>query len=128
MTKTMKTLITYIFLLMGITFASAQKSPENGAKIRTERDSSMLKVTGVYTNESEKPVKLSYKLKMERSGKSGTSSSSQGGQFEAKAGEEKELSVSSINISEGDSLKLHLSITDPEGKLVAEKTLEEEIK
>lgn len=128
MTKTMKTIITYIFLLMGITFASAQKSPENGAKIRTERDSSMLKVTGVYTNESEKPVKLSYKLKMERSGKSGTSSSSQGGQFEAKAGEEKELSVSSINISEGDSLKLHLSITDLEGKLVAEKTLEEEIK
>ncbi|MFC3152540.1 curli-like amyloid fiber formation chaperone CsgH [Litoribrevibacter euphylliae] len=65
-----------------------------------------------------------YKLTSKKSGSSGTSTSSQSGRFDTQPNQPTELSLLRFNISADSQYKLELTVTDIEGKLMAEKTLE----
>lgn len=66
--------------------------------------------TGVLVNNLNKEIEYSYQLSGKRTGKSGTSKSSQGGQVLAKPGEKTILSKFSVNISPGDEFEVILDI------------------
>lgn len=108
--------------------AKAQQSVEPQADINIEKDGDIWKIVGVFTNNDEPKDSLHYKLKVERVGKSGKSSNSQGGHFDAKDSEEVTLSTVSINVAEGDTYNFDLTVYNKEDEIMCEKKLSSENK
>ena len=112
--------------ILSFGFASAQSAPKHEADLQVVKEEGKAKITAFFINNSEDDLEnLKYKLKVERKGAAGTSSSNQGGSFSAKANEKVELSSSSVSISKGDVYTFDLVVLDAEGNTIAEKTITE---
>lgn len=119
----MKPLLTFIAFISAFISAVAQNDT-SAINIEIATDGNMMNITGVYKNNTSKNhANLTYKLKVERQGKAGITSSNQGGQFSAQKGERIILSTSSINVSEKDTYNITLQILDKKGNLLDEKTI-----
>lgn len=100
--------------------AQVQQQQESQAEISISTKDGITTVSGYFVNDGTKKSELIYKLKVERDGKSGKTSSNQGGKFDAKADEKVLLSTSGVNISEGDEYTFTLTILDSDGNIIAE--------
>lgn len=111
------------FSLIAIFSCRAQLQQEqegSQAEISVTTKDGITTVSGYFVNDGTIKSELQYKLKVERDGKSGKTSSSQGGKFDAKADEKVLLSTSGVNISEGDEYTFTLTILDSDGNIIAE--------
>lgn len=119
----MKKYFLMFFSLIAIFSCRAQLQQEqegSQAEISVTTKDGITTVSGYFVNDRTIKSELQYKLKVERDGKGGKTSSSQGGKFDAKADEKVLLSTSGVNISEGDEYTFTLTILDSDGNIIAE--------
>ena len=90
---------------------SGQQSDESAMKawIESSHEDGSYTFSGRFLNETGKEISCTYQLKAGRSGRSGTSSSSQKGHFTAAPGKEVNLSTISVNIQDNDFFCFFLS-------------------
>ncbi|HYE95703.1 MAG TPA: curli-like amyloid fiber formation chaperone CsgH [Rubricoccaceae bacterium] len=92
------------------------------AEIRLERDGATLLVQGLFHATGDHA--LSYRLEAEKRGASGTSTSRQGGTFDARRGEEAVLSTVRLGVQPGDTVEVHLTIYEGDHPIAEAHTLE----
>lgn len=81
-----------------------------GARLLIDRRDEMLRVRGLFINDSTAAGPLYYELEVRRTGEAGTSQSTQSGQFETAPMQIDTLSVVRVNVQPGDQVEMHLSI------------------
>ena len=84
--------------------------PSGDAEILLTRDGSSVQITGMYTNSAEQPGPLTYELDVTRTGSQGSTKSTQSGAFETAPNQRDTLSTSSVNVQDGDTLRIHLQV------------------
>jgi hypothetical protein len=81
-----------------------------GARLLVERQGERVRVQGAFTNDGTGKGMLTYELDVRRTGDTGTSQSTQSGQFETAPGQTDTLSTVQVNVQPGDRMALHLTI------------------
>jgi len=115
---------------LGLSFLSAASRgtpvPENhssvpttlddttGARLLVDRQDSVLRVRGLFINDSTAAGPLTYAVEVRRSGEAGTSQSTQSGRFEIEPMQIDTLSTVQINVQPGDRVEMHLVIHQDE--------------
>ena len=106
--------ILFIGLLLSLTSLTYAQTPpptiEHRAWIDANQQDDMLTIQGKFSNDSQQAETFRYELITTKQGKSGSSSSTQAGRFEAPAQEEVLLSNVSINVSSEDTYVIELKI------------------
>ena len=81
-----------------------------GARLLVDRQDEMLRVRGLFINDSTAAGPLTYALKVRRIGEAGTSQSTQSGQFKTAPMQIDSLSTVRANVQPGDRVEIHLSV------------------
>ena len=123
------------YLMLGLSSVAillAGFTPSEGTSVESELSievvDEMLNISGTVTNRSEEEKKLTYHLEVKRSGRSGTTSTSQSGSLDLKAGEDSGISTTSINAANGDTCEVSLKVRDSDDKLVSASNVKLTIK
>jgi len=126
----MKRLLTILilFLFIGITKGFSRNLFESGQSNRykcsiiTVKNNSQITFTGIFKNNTNKLVKITYKLEAVKKGVSGNSNNNQSGEVIAKANGEVVLSKVSFNILKKDNYFIRLKILK-NGTVISEDSL-----
>lgn len=113
--------ILTISVCLGMLYPASDTKPYV-ADIETETSNKITTFTGYFQNDSSTPVRLVYRLTMERKGRSGQSSTSQGGVFAAEPGQRVSLSQLQVNVTDEDTYTVTLRIYSGQ-ELVAKKLI-----
>ena len=105
----MKALLTLLALSL-TTFAHAQPTPDHRVWIDAQQQDDILTIQGKFANDSPQEATFRYELITTKQGKSGRSSSTQAGSFQAPAQEEVSLSNASLNVAPQDTYVIELKI------------------
>ena len=105
----MKTLFTLLIITIAAV-AQAQSPVEHRVWIDAQEHDHMLTIKGKFANDGAQDARFRYELVTIKQGKSGRSSSTQAGSFQAPAGEEVSLSNVSVNVSSEDTYVIELKI------------------
>jgi hypothetical protein len=81
-----------------------------GARLLVDRQDDVLRVRGLFINDSTATGPLTYELDVRRTGEAGTSQSTQSGQFETAPMQIDTLSTVRVNVQPGDRGEMHLSV------------------
>lgn len=87
-------------------------APEDssGAQIVLYRQDEMLRIRGMFVNDTLARGTLTFELEVRRTGDAGTTRSTQSGRFETAPDRTDTLSTVQVNVQAGDRLDLHLDI------------------
>ncbi|MBB6612488.1 hypothetical protein H7F15_15695 [Pontibacter sp. Tf4] len=111
-----------LMCLATIVFAGQQtQATPYDARIETEWQDGRLQISNVFENNSPGKANFTYKFRCSRQGRSGTSTTSQAGAFQAAPGQTVTLSQTTVSVSPADDLRLHLDVFR-DGKPVATAT------
>jgi len=97
-------------LLVGLLALPAD--PPGRARILVREEAGQWSIHAVFDNSDTPAGTLQYRLEVRKSGASGTSETSQSGEFETVPGREDTLAVSSLNVGEGDRIDARLVVMD----------------
>lgn len=111
----MKTLLTLLIISLATSVsaqiaAALQSTAEHRAWIDADQKDDILIIQGKFANDSQQTESFRYELVTTKQGRSGSSSSTQAGSFEASAGEEVSLSNVSVNVSAEDTYLIELKV------------------
>jgi hypothetical protein len=118
--NTLPLLLYPAIIISGIVHTTQQDSYQ--AKIETNLQGNILKVNGLFLNQSSADIHFSYRLKSERTGKAGVSVNQQAGSAVAAAGQAVTLSQSSFSLQPDDSYSIQLEILDKD-KVIAKDSI-----
>ncbi len=110
-------IVLFIFIALPLT---TEASDNYTAWLDTETDNSLLKIQGKFINKTTEAMNVTYKLTTERTGKSGTSATTQSGEHTAEPGDTLSLSRVSVNITPDDCYTLTLEVFSND-ELIAEE-------
>lgn len=89
------------------------------AKIVLEENGNQIHIKGVFVNQTEDDLSLSYKMVVQHIGKAGQSNTNQGNKFKAPKQREVVLSETNLSLSVDDYVKISLEVHDGD-KLIAQ--------
>lgn len=125
-------IILYYIILMVCFFCSEETFPKdtlntganqmNSAEIITHRDGNNLSIKGSFHNDADAVKVIGYKLTVSKTGKSGTSKTSQSGEHTVESGGTIIVSETTVLISPEDDIEIILIITAG-GEIIAEKKI-----
>lgn len=114
----MKAILAMASLNVAATGMSQAEVPEPKAWIDAADVENTLQLRGFVMSDAEE--EFSYKLTVERQGKSGVSKTSQGGKVTSKVGEPTVLSTTRFNRVSGSVLKATLEVTNSSGEVTTD--------
>ncbi|GEM_PF-4387194 len=94
----------------GCAATSPPAGDSTGAQLHMERQGTMLRVQGLFANESTEAGPLTYELDVQRTGDAGTSRTTQSGRFETVPGRTDTLSTVRVNVQAGDDAVVHFTV------------------
>jgi len=109
-------IILICFLFIGNIKAFSRNLSESGqsnkykCSIITTKNNSQITFTGMFKNNTNKPVKITYKLEAIKKGTSGNSNNNQSGEVIANANDEVVLSNVSFNLNINDNYTIRLKV------------------
>ena len=116
--------ITIILVLLAIMFATVASKDDNRiAWINADHQNDMLHIRGMFYNATDKQQTITYKLTTERTGKTGTSRTSQSGEHSVEPADTVQLSRTSVNVAPDDCYTLTLDVFERNTKIAADKIL-----
>ena len=121
-------LIVASYSVLLLTAFVSVEEPCVWSEVTVEQSDNLLFISGTVTHDGEHAEYLQYQLNLERSGISGTTSTSQSGRIRVEPGEHTGISTIRINAGKGDICRITLKILDTEEKTISTSNLRFEIK